>query len=385
MKHTFTVTVSRGLEDVLALELRRMGLQKVKPERGTVRFVGPLRDGLRACLWCRTGSRVLLQLTRFQANDPADVYDAMRAIPWEEHLEPEGMLWVDFVGTSRDIRHSQYGARLTKDAIVDRLRTPSGIRPGVDRDDPDVRVHVHLKHSVFTVSIDLSGAALHWRTPRRHMTEAPLKETLAASLLLLMDWPKRAKEGQPLIDPMCGSGTILQEGAAIAACLPPGRFRTHWGFSRWLGHDPAAWRALVDEAKERRVRAASLVLGFDVDPEAIAVARYNNRQLELGNLTIRKRPLSELRPPEDAPPGLLVTNPPYGERIGEGELFELYQTLGDQLRQHMLGYSAGVLAPMGPLSKSVGLRTSHRHVLHNGPLDCRFLTFEISTEAPLRF
>ena len=385
MKHTFTVTVSRGLEAVLATELRRLGLQKVKPERGTVRFVGPLRDGLRACLWCRTGSRVLLQIARFQANEADEIYEALRSIPWEDHLGPEGMLWVDFVGLSRQIRNSQFGARLTKDAIVDRLRTPSGQRPGVDREEPDVRVHVHLKHSVFTVSIDLSGDALHWRTPHRRMTEAPLKENLAASLLMLMDWPKRARQGQPLIDPMCGSGTLLQEGAAIAANLPPGRFHRRWGFTTWRGHDPDAWKSLIREAKQARVKARSLILGFDVDPEAIAVARHNNRQLGLSNLTIKKQPLSALAPPPSAPPGLLVTNPPYGSRIGDGDLVGLYRRIGDVLRQRMLGYSAGVLAPMGPLSRSVGLRTSQRHILHNGPLECRFLTFEIADQAPERF
>jgi len=385
MKHTFTVTVSRGLEDVLATELRRMGLQKVKPERGTVRFFGPLKDGLRACLWCRTGSRVLLQIARFQANHPDELYDALRRIHWEEHLAPDGMLWVDFVGTSRDIRHSQFGARLTKDAVVDRLRTPSGTRPGVDRDNPDVRIHVHLKHSVFTVSIDLSGASLHWRTPKRRMTEAPLKENLAAALLLLMDWPKRSMAGQPLIDPMCGSGTIVQEGAAIAANLPPGRFRRDWGFSRWRGHDPAAWRALLQESHEVQVRPKSLVLGFDHDEDAVAVARYNCQQLGMSNLTIKKRALSDLQPPEGAPPGLLVTNPPYGERIGDDTLFGLYGHLGDLLRNRMLGYGVGVLAPAGPLSKSIGLRTDKRHVLHNGPLDCRYLELSISTEAPQRY
>jgi len=197
-----------------------------------------------------------------------------------------------------------------------------------------------------------------------------------------MDWPKRSRQGQPLIDPMCGSGTIIQEGAAIAANLPPGRFRKNWGFSRWRGHDPAAWNALLAEAKAKRVKAASLVLGFDADAEAISVSRYNSRQLGLANLTIKQRRLSDLRPPAGAPPGLLVTNPPYGERLNEGDLHDLYGQLGDLLRQRMLGYSAGVLAPMGPLSKAVGLRTSHRHILHNGPLECRFLTFDISEHAP---
>ena len=167
----------------------------------------------------------------------------------------------------------------------------------------------------------------------------------------------------------------------MASNLPPGRFRSQWGFSRWRGHDPAAWSALIKEAKEQQVRGESLILGHDADPEAVATARHNCRQLGLKRLTIRCQPLSELSRP-DGPAGLLITNPPYGSRMGEGDLVGLYRYLGDVLRQRMLGYTAGVFSPAGPLSKSVGLRSSHRHVLHNGPLDCRLLIFEISPHAP---
>jgi 23S rRNA (guanine2445-N2)-methyltransferase / 23S rRNA (guanine2069-N7)-methyltransferase len=381
----FTATVSRGAEPVLMKELRRMGLQRVVEERGAVHFMGPLRDGLRACMWSRVASRVLLRLSRFEANSADMLYDGLRAIDWASHLAPHGALWVDFVGTSRAIRNSQFGARLTKDAIVDKLRTPSGTRPRVDREHADVRVHVHLRHAVATVSLDLSGQALHWRTPGRLVNEAPLKETLAATLLLLCDWPAMARDGAPFIDPMCGSGTLLLEAAGIARDLAPGLQRppARWGFSRWRGHDPECWRELIREARARAEagqRAPSRLQGTDIDPASIRITQRNAQRIGLHGLQIRQAPLSALQRPDGAP-GLLVTNPPYGERLDD-DAAALYPRLGDLLRRRMLGWSAGVLVPAGPLSKKIGLRTSNRHILFNGPLECRLLTFAISELAP---
>lgn len=382
----FTATVSRGAEPVLARELRQLGLQRVTEERGAVRFMGSLRDGLYACLWSRVASRVLLRLARFEARDADALYAGIQQIDWADHLAPDGALWIDFVGTSKTLRNSQFAARLTKDAIVDQLRTPRGQRPRIDREQADVRVHVHLRHAVATVSIDLSGQALHWRTPGRDVNAAPLKETLAATLLHLCDWPALARDGAPFVDPMCGSGTILLEAAGMARDVAPGLVRpaARWGFARWRGHDAAAWAALRAEALERAAagRAApNRLVGADIDPAAIRMARQNAKRLRLSGLSIQRAPLVQLRPPAGAPAGLLVTNPPYGERIGD-EITALYTQLGDVLRRQMLGWSAGVLVPAGKRSKQIGLRSSRRHVLFNGPLECRLLTFDISPDAP---
>jgi len=383
---TFTATTSRGAEPVLARELRKLGLQRVQEERGAVRFMGPLRDGLYACLWSRVASRILIRLSRFEASSAEALYAGLQEIDWSQHLAPDGALWVDFVGVSKALRNSQFGARLTKDAIVDQLRTPRGTRPRVDREHADVRVHVHLRHAVATVSIDLSGQALHWRTPNRMVTDAPLKETLAATLLHLCDWPSRARDGAPFVDPMCGSGTILLEAAGIARDLAPGlnRPRDRWGFSRWRGHDPATWSTLRAEARERASAGQSApnrIVGSDIDPEAIRVTRNNARRLNIDGITVRTAPISALTPPPGCAPGLLIANPPYGERIGD-RVGELFEALGDRLRWHMLGWSVGVLVPAGPLSKRIGLRTDRRHILFNGPLECRLLTFDISDQAP---
>ncbi|MEL6347446.1 MAG: THUMP domain-containing protein [Myxococcota bacterium] len=385
--HTFLATTSRGAEDALALELRRMGLQRVHPERNAVRFMGPLQDGYRACLWSRVASRVLLRIGRFEAMRDEALYAGLQAIDWSAHLAPTGTLWVDFIGGSKFIRHNQFGARRCKDAIVDQLRTPAGQRPTVERDDPDLRLNVHLRHGVVTVSVDLSGQALHWRTPDRQTTDAPLRETLAATLLMMADWPKAARDGLPFLDPMCGSGTLVLEAAAMARDRAPGLMRRRWGFSAWRGHDRAVWKALLDEAHERR-RAGqahpSRFQGRDQDPAAVRAARHNAQRLGLKGIDLRRAPMKSMMPFGDQP-GMVFTNPPYGERLGtEEEAAALFGRLGDTLRWKMLGWSAYVLAPVGPLSRSVGLRTRARHVVFNGPIECRLLAFDIRDVAPQR-
>jgi 23S rRNA (guanine2445-N2)-methyltransferase / 23S rRNA (guanine2069-N7)-methyltransferase len=380
MAIVFTATISRGLEEPLAQELRQLGLQRVVPEQGAVRFMGKLRDGYKACLWSRLSSRILLRLSRFEAVTPEDLYAGIQAIDWSEHLRSKGSLWIDFNGRSRDIRHSQFGARKTKDAIVDQLRTASGARPEVVKEKPDLRVNVHLRNGVVTASIDLSGDALHWRTPNRRLTEAPLRETVAAAVLQLAGWPKAAREGKAFIDPMCGSGAILVEAAGMAANIAPGLVRKKWGFSRWLGHSPSVWQVLRQEAEARRERGKLRILGFDMDREAISASRYNLAQIGIEGVELRCAPLHRLRSSDG--PGLVVVNPPYGERIGEDEdLMGLYKSIGDQLRNHMLGWEAYVLGPK-ELVKHIGLKPHSKHLVKNGPLDCRLNGYSISGKAP---
>lgn len=388
MAEIFTVPCTRGAEAPLAMELKRMGLQRVVEDRGAVHFRGKREDGLRACLWTRIGSRVLLRIARFDAPHADALYQGIQAIDWSDHLRFDDDLWIDFVGTSRTIRTVQYGAQRTKDAIVDQLRTPSGARPGVNRRDPDVGIHVHLRNAVATVSIDLSGPALYARTPGRQTGNAPLKETLAATILHLAGWPDRMQGEAPLMDPMCGSGTFLLEAAGMALDVAPGLSRRRWGFDGWRGHEHGAWRALLNEAKERADAAAPIacpIVGYDSDARAVRAAQKNQATLGLKGLTFETQPLIDLQPVGDAP-GLLVTNPPYGERLEHTEeLQALHGHLGDMLRQRMLGWDAFVFTRAGVLSKSVGLRSERRHVLHNGPLECRLLQFSIASEPPKRF
>ncbi len=386
-RHVFTVTVSRHCEEILARELRRMGLQRIVVEPGAVRFTGRLRDGLRACLWSRVGSRVLLRLGRFEAMSADALYAGVATLPWTDHIPPRGTLRVDFVGTSNAIRDERFGAQKVKDAIVDTIRRAAGVRPDVDREHPDITIHVHLRNNIVTVALDLSGAALHLRTPRRHAGAAPLKETLAAALLQLADWPRRAAAGDPLIDPLCGSGTIVLEAAGMAHDVAPGLVRERFGFTRWLGHDPGTWDELVAEAEERRrigLDRPVAIEGLDIDESALVAARANAHQLGLASVRFSRQSLDDLRP-SGTPPGLIVTNPPYGERLDDpAAAIELQRALGDVLRRHMLGWDAFVLVPLGPVSRALGLRPRARHPLFNGPIECRLLEVGIAATAPAR-
>ena len=385
MAHTFTVTVSRGLEKPLAQELRQMGLQRVVEDRGAVRFMGRLIDGYRACLWTRIGSRVLLRLSRFTASDSDALYEGVKTIPWADHLKPNGTLWVDFVGGSKHIRHNQFGARRVKDGIVDVLRTRNGTRPSVEKEEPDLRVVAHMRSGATTISIDLCGHPLHQRTPNRQYTQAPLKESLAAALLQIANWPKESKKGKPFIDPMCGSGTLLSEAASMALDRAPNLNRRRWALQRWPGHEKNAWKQLLIEAKERAEQGRSRpisITGYDADALAVRQAQANLKAIGLPRIPIHRQALRFLRVSDHDTPGVLVTNPPYGERLEAAQDLErLYSQLGDTLRRQLLGWDSYILTTL-PLSKCIGLKAKARHILHNGPIECRLLWIPISNKPP---
>ncbi len=278
----FFATAPRHLESLLADELLGLGLGEVKEARSGARFSGPLADAYRACLWSRIANRVLLPLASFPVVDSATLYAGASAIPWEEHLSARGTFAVQFDGVEGGISHTQFGALRVKDAIVDRFRERSGERPSVDRERPDVRVQAYLHRGQATLSLDLSGDSLHLRGYRRQGSAAPLKENLAAAILLRSAWPELAREGAALLDPLCGSGTLCIEGALIAADMAPGILRDHWGMTGWLGHEDGVWQALLVEARERRAvglarfdAAKTSIRGYDRDPAAIRAALDN--------------------------------------------------------------------------------------------------------------
>ncbi len=385
-EHSFIAPTSRGTEGVLAAELRALGAAGVEEVRGAVRFEGPLSTAYRALLWSRVASRVLLVLRRFPAPDERALYDAVRAIRWSEHLGPDLTLAVDCVGQAPWLSNSHFAELRVKDAVVDRVRAETGIRPGVDLRAPDIRLHLHLSEGVGTLSLDLAGEALHRRSISRVTGDAPLKENLAAAILLLAGWPEAASAGAPLLDPMCGAGTLLIEAGWMARDVAPGLGRVRWGFQRWRGHEPARWKVLLAEAEQRRREGAGRPLqlwGYDTANPTIHAATENLAKAGLSSaLHLERRPLGEARPPE-GPPGVLVTNPPYGHRLGEeGELGPLYTELGDLLRRHFLGWNAWIFTGSRALAGKIGLRPSRRVPLWNGPLECRLLSFPISAEAP---
>lgn len=261
----FFATAPRGFEELLAAELRDLGLASARVQRGGVAFTESLAGAYRACLWSRLANRILLPIAHFEAQDEQALYNRVQGIDWSAHLGVENTLAVDFTGVRARIAHSRFAQQRVRDAIVDQLRDASGARPTVDTDQPDVRVNVHMMEAAVTVAIDLSGESLHQRGYRREGRGAPLKENVAAAMLLRGDWPALAAQGGALIDPMCGSGTLLIEAAWMATDTAPGLLRTRFGFHHWRGHDDALWKPLIDEALERQERGAEkppTILGF---------------------------------------------------------------------------------------------------------------------------
>ncbi|AGM41042.1 23S rRNA m(2)G2445 methyltransferase [Spiribacter salinus M19-40] len=375
----FFATAPRGFEELLAAELRELGLVSARVQRGGVAFTESLAGAYRACLWSRLANRILLPIARFEASDEQALYTGVQGIDWSAHLGVENTLAVDFTGVRAGIAHSRFAQQRVKDAIVDQLRDASGARPTVDTDQPDVRVNAHMMDAAVTVAIDLSGESLHQRGYRRQGRGAPLKENVAAAMLLRGDWPALAGQGGALIDPMCGSGTLLIEAAWMATDTAPGLLRTRFGFHHWRGHDDALWKPLIDEALERQERGAEnlpTILGFDQDKEAVAASRDHLRRAGLADgVEVECAEVGQLQRPADRPSGLVITNPPYGQRLAEQhELVPLYLSLGQTLKMRFAGWRAMVLNGSGC---ALGLKPERSWQVFNGPIECRLERFEL--------
>jgi 23S rRNA (guanine2445-N2)-methyltransferase / 23S rRNA (guanine2069-N7)-methyltransferase len=385
----FVAPVAPGLEPTLAAELEQIGIPAPTAGRQAVAFSGDLAHAYRACLWSRLASRVLLQLASFDVDSGDALYAGARdSVDWLEHLGPDQTLAVETDGLTDGLDNSHYAALRVKDAIVDQLRDRTRRRPQVDTHRPDVRVHLYLRSGRATVSLDLAGEGLHRRGYRSHSAPAPLRETLAAGLLMLAGWPERTE--LPLVDPMCGSGTLLLEAALIAADVAPGLLRRSFGFERWRGHDAKLWNELREQARERDQRQARtsdrappypLIVGFDREPRAIEAA---NRALRTARLLswvrVQQGDVSDIQPPSDTP-GMLIFNPPYGKRLGQtAALKPLYLQIGRCLRERFSGWTACVLSGEGELSACLGLKASKKHAVKNGPLSCRLLIYPIRAD-----
>ncbi len=383
-------TAPKGLEGLLRSELESLGAERVKGRPAGVEFHGSLELAYRVCLWSRIASRVLLLLARFPAATTQELYDGTQSVSWGEHLGIDDTLSVGFTTRQSQIEHTHFGALKVKDAIVDQFRAREGARPSVAKRNPDVRINVHVERDVAAVSIDLSGDSLHKRGYRLETAPAPLKENLAAGLLLLSKWPERAAEGAPLVDPMCGSGTIVLEAALMSADSAPGLQRPYYGFLRWRGHDAKLWSTLLADAEQRRIigmQSLGAFAGFDTDKRALASARANAARAGLENyVTFVERDVRDCAPPADsATNGLVITNPPYGERLARGSaLSDLYKSLVDTLRERFKGWRASViLGTEHGASSQLPLRVTRRYTVYNGPLKCHLLVCDIWQQTTL--
>ena len=378
-EHAFVATVPRGLADLLVLELQSTGAQQARERGAAVIFTGSLEAGYRACLWSRIASRVLLQLTQFQAASADEFYAQVRAFDWSAHIDPTRSIACEFTGSHPSMTHSHYGALRLKDGICDRLRDDTGTRPDVALSRPAVRLHAHANGTHVTLSLDLAGEGLHRRGYRIEAGEAPLRENLAAGVLLRARWPEAAVHGAEFLDPMCGSGTLAIEAAMIAAHRAPGLQREYFGFLGWKGHDAALWQRLTTEAAELASPAiASIIRGSDIDQRALDMAAANAGRAGVATvIRLERSAVAGVRPATDAP-GLICTNPPYGERLGdELQARTVFAGLGQTLREHFAGWDAAILTASPDTARELRLRSYRVHELWNGAIAVRLLRIDL--------
>ena len=371
----FFASCAKGLEYLLVDELRELGAEGPREALSGVGFEAELDVAMRVLMHTRLASRLLLPLAEFECANGEQLYAGVLTVDWTQQLDPQGSLAIHAHGRSGDLQHSQYVAQRAKDAIVDQLRQRHGARPEVDREDPDLRLDLLLRKGRAVLSIDLGGP-LHRRGWRAAQGDAPLKESLAAAVLLRGGWPALAGEGGGLFDPMCGSGTLLIEGACMAAGIAPGLGR--WGDrppTRWLGFPTDAWAALRAEAAAQaeagRTALQPVFLGSDADPQAIRSARENAEAAGVA-AAIRFEQADVTRAPEPAQPrGLVVCNPPYDERLAADPA--LYRALGESLAQRVPGWRAALLCGDEGLARATGLRAQKTYRLYNGRLETLLL------------
>lgn len=379
----YFATAARGIEYLLADELRALGARSVREARAGVHFAGELETAYRACLWSRLASRVLVRVAEYEAADADALYAGTHAVDWDALHAPGATIAVEAHGTTPALTDSRFSALKVKDAVVDRLRDARGERPSVDVRDPDLALFVLLRNGRATLSFDLAGRPLHRRGYRREAGEAPLRETLAAALLLRCGWPDIAAAGGALLDPMCGAGTLPIEAAMIAADAAPGLLWGTAGPRGWRGHEPRLWHGLMVEAADRREAGCErlpVIVGRDRDGQVIEIARRNAAMAGFGDrLQFEVGNAEEITAP--APEGLLIVNPPYGQRIAHDTmLVPLYAALGRRLREGFGGWHAGIVTPTPELGFHLGMRSHRQGRFYNGPIEVQLLEFEVRTQ-----
>ena len=393
MKQLFATT-ARGFEELLKVELTELGATECKIAQGGVHFQADDETLYRSLLWSRLASRILLPIVNGKVYSDLDLYSIVTGQDWLSYFDEKATFFVDFNGTNQEIRHTQFGAMRVKDAIVDYFERQGKARPNVDKDYPDVRIHVYLNKEELVVSLDLSGEALHLRGYREDTGQAPLRETLAAAIVLRSGW----KKGTPLVDPMCGSGTLLIEAAQMESQIAPQLHRLHWGFDCWKGHNQDAW----DKVKAEAVQQAETYFnqnpkphfyGFDLDHRVLKKAQKNAQNAGVAHLIQWKQgDVAALKNPSPDEVGTVICNPPYGERLGTTPaLIALYSVFGQRLKNEFGGWNASIFSSESTLLDCLRMRSHRQFKAKNGPLDCVQKNYQISerkesaAENPLEF
>ncbi|MEI9699015.1 bifunctional 23S rRNA (guanine(2069)-N(7))-methyltransferase RlmK/23S rRNA (guanine(2445)-N(2))-methyltransferase RlmL [Moellerella wisconsensis] len=374
-------STARGLEELLKTELESLGAIECKIAQGGVHFQADERVMYTSLLWSRLASRILLPLNEFKVYSDLDLYLGVQAIDWTEIFSVNDTFVINFSGTNETIRNSQYGALKVKDAIVDSFQRKMDQRPDVAKQQPDIRINVYLNRDQVSVALDLSGDSLHIRGYRDLAGQAPLKETLAAAIITRSGW----QPGIPMVDPMCGSGTLLIEAAMMATDRAPGLHRDHWGFNAWLKFNPELWRELVAEAQVRfrqgLQQTSSRFYGLDIDRRVLDMARANVRRAELQSIiSLKQGDAASLENPVEAGViGTIVSNPPYGERLeSEPALVALHSQLGRVAKAHFPGWRLSIFSASPELLSCLQLRSEREFKAKNGPLECVQKNYQLS-------
>jgi putative N6-adenine-specific DNA methylase len=360
-----------GLEDVLAAELNETGASNVETGRRMVSFYGDKEMLYKANFYCRTALRILKPIAKFKAHHADDVYENVKSIEWEKYLSTDKTFTVDAVVYSDTFNHSKFVAYKTKDAVADYFSEKTGDRPSVRLNNPDLYINIHISHTDCTVSIDSSGESLHKRGYRVTQVDAPLNEVLAAGMILKSGWRGESN----FIDPMCGSGTLLVEAAMIALNLPPGLFRKEFAFEHWPDFDKELFDEISnDESHERPFKYKCY--GSDISAIAIGKAKQNVERAGLSGYTeLSVLPFQQF---SDVPrPGILVMNPPYGERLSSNDIMDLYNMIGERLKHAFPGFEAWILSYKDECFDKIGLRPKHKIKLRNGDLECEYRCYEL--------
>ncbi|MFH0864637.1 MAG: THUMP domain-containing protein [Bacteroidota bacterium] len=369
---TYIAKTISGLETVLAGELTALGASEVKIINRAVSFSGDEKLMYKANLWLRTALRILEPISTFKVNTNEDLYNCVSDYPWESLITADQTLAVDAFISNSIFNNSQFVSQKAKDAVVDRFRKKFGKRPSVNIENPDLRINVHITQSNCNVSLDTSGESLHKRGYRQISGQAPLSEVLAAGLVLLSGWDKKTT----LIDPMCGSGTILSEAALIAENKAPGLFRNNFGFMNWKNFDRNLWEEIYVDAKKQSSKSHVKFFGYDISNRALDGALKNITSTGLqDNVKLTCSSFEKLVPP--VKPGTLIFNPPYGERLQKDDIIAFYKMIGDVLKQRFSGYEAWIISSDIDALKHIGLKPSAKYPVFNGPLECRFFKFNL--------
>ncbi len=369
-KFKLVVKTFAGLEPVLAMELRAIGADSISIERRAVSFIGDKSMLYKANFLLRTALKVLKPVAQFRVTKKEDLYLHAKNITWSEYLTLGMSFSIDSTVQSELFVNSMYASLKVKDAVADSFREKFGKRPSVNQEDPDIRFHVYLMGDYCEISLDSSGDSLHKRGYRVVQGEAPVNEVLAAGMIMLSGWTGESN----FLDPMCGSGTILIEAAMIAKGIPAGIYRKSFGFEKWLDFDEHLFSEIynADYEKETSVR----IFGSDISTQSCANARANIKNAGLSKvIEIDSKDFLELSPPFEN--GIIVTNPPYGERLQIRSIASLYKSIGDVLKHKYSGYTAWVISSAEEGFKSIGLKPSKKIELFNGALPCSFRSFEL--------